>query len=216
MYNALQSYGKHARFWAKMPRVEYMSETKDAESHIEIPGLDRTIVLVGLMGAGKTTIGRKLAARLGMRFVDADEEIERAAGLSVKDIFAKYGEAEFRAGERRVIARLLHEPPLVLATGGGAFMDQETRGQILAHSISVWLKADLDLLERRVARRNTRPLLNTGNPREILAGLMAERYPVYAEADITVEAHDQPQSAMVQAIIDALSKFCARGGKRDA
>ena len=193
-----------------------MSETKDAESHIEIPGLDRTIVLVGLMGAGKTTIGRKLAARLGMRFVDADEEIERAAGLSVKDIFAKYGEAEFRAGERRVIARLLQEPPLVLATGGGAFMDKETRGEILAHAISVWLKADLDLLERRVARRNTRPLLNTGNPREILARLMDERYPVYAEANVMVEARDQPQGAMVQAITDALTKFCARGGKRDA
>ncbi|MFZ1989774.1 MAG: shikimate kinase [Alphaproteobacteria bacterium] len=193
-----------------------MSETKDAESHIEIPGLDRTIVLVGLMGAGKTTIGRKLAARLGMRFVDADEEIERAAGLSVKDIFAKYGEAEFRSGERRVIARLLQEPPLVLATGGGAFMDTETRTQILAHAISVWLKADLDLLERRVARRNTRPLLNTGNPREILARLMAERYPVYAEANVAVEARDQPQSAMVQAIIEALTKFCARGGKHSA
>ena len=193
-----------------------MSETKDAESHIEIPGLDRTVVLVGLMGAGKTTIGRKLAARLGMRFVDADEEIERAAGLSVKDIFAKYGEAEFRSGERRVIARLLQEPPLVLATGGGAFMDKETRGEILAHAISVWLKADLDLLERRVARRNTRPLLNTGNPREILARLMDERYPVYAEANVMVEARDQPQGAMVQAITDALTKFCARGGKRDA
>ena len=141
-----------------MPQLDYMSEIRDAESHLELRGLDRTIVLVGLMGAGKTTIGRKLASRLGMRFVDADEEIERAAGLSVKDIFAKYGEAEFRAGERRVITRLLQEPPLVLATGGGAFMDRETRAEILARGISVWLKADLDLLERRVARRNARVL----------------------------------------------------------
>ena len=200
-----------------MSAAQYMSETKDTESHLEIPGLDRTIVLVGLMGAGKTTIGRKLAARLGMRFVDADEEIERAAGLSVKDIFAKYGEGEFRAGERRVIGRLLQEPPLVLATGGGAFMDAQTRAQILARSISLWLKADLDLLEKRVSRRNTRPLLNTGNPREILSRLMAERYPVYAQANLTIEARDVPQSAMVQIIIDALIAFCRpRGGKHSA
>ncbi len=197
----------------KMTAAQYMSETKDTESHLEIPGLGRTIVLVGLMGAGKTTIGRKLAARLGMRFVDADEEIERAAGLSVNDIFAKYGEAEFRTGERRVIARLLAEPPLVLATGGGAFMDPETRAEILAGAVSVWLKADLDLLERRVLRRNTRPLLNTGNPREILARLMNERYPVYAQANLTVEARDQPQKAMVQAIIDALTVYCAGSGR---
>jgi len=186
-----------------------MLETNDAESHLEIPGLDRTIVLVGLMGAGKTTIGRRLAHRLGMRFADADEEIERAAGLSVTEIFRTYGEAEFRAGERRVIARLLREPPFVMATGGGAFMDPMTRTEIAEHAISVWLKADLDLLEKRVSRRNTRPLLANGNQHETLKRLMQERYPIYARADITVEARDQPQSITVQAIADALMRYCA-------
>src|SRR5262245_60993044 len=147
-------------------------DVKDTESHLVIPGLGRTIVLVGLMGAGKTTIGRRLAQRLDMRFVDADEEIERAAGLSVKEIFAKFGEADFRAGERRVIARLLAEPPLVLATGGGAFMDPVTRAEIKRQAISIWLKAELDLLEKRVSRRNTRPLLANGNARETLERLM--------------------------------------------
>jgi shikimate kinase len=187
-----------------------MSETANGDSHIEIPGLDRTIVLVGLMGAGKTTIGRRLATKLGLSFVDADEEIERSAGMTVADIFSEYGEAEFRAGERRVIARLLQEPRLVLATGGGAFMDDETRAEIAAHAVSVWLKADLDLLERRCARRTTRPLLNTGNPRETLARLIDERYPIYAEADITVQSKDEPQAVMVGAIIDALTAYCPR------
>jgi len=190
-----------------------MSETREAESHPKIPGLDRTVVLVGLMGAGKTTIGRKLAAKLGMRFVDADEEIERAAGLSVNGIFSTYGEAEFRAGERRVIARLLREPPLILATGGGAFMDETTRADIAEHAISVWLKADIDLLMKRVSRRNTRPLLNNGNPREVLLRLMDARYPVYAQADLTVEVKEQSQSATVQIVIDALTRFCARRTK---
>ena len=189
-----------------------MSDIREAESRLAAKGLKRSIVLVGLMGAGKTTIGRKLAQRLGMRFVDADEEIERAAGLSVSAIFTTYGEAEFRSGERRVIARLLQEPPLVLATGGGAFMDPATRAQIAEHAISVWLKADIDLLAKRVARRNTRPLLNNGNQRETLERLMAERYPVYAQADITIEAKDQPQSVTVQTITDALARFRARKG----
>ena len=184
-------------------------DAKDAESHLVIPGLGRTVVLVGLMGAGKTTIGRRLAQRLEMRFVDADEEIERAAGLTVREIFARFGEAEFRSGERRVIARLLAEPPLVLATGGGAFMDSETRAEIKRQAISIWLKADLDLLEKRVSRRNTRPLLANGNARETLERLMAERYPIYAEADITVEARDQPQGHMVQVITEALTDYCA-------
>jgi shikimate kinase len=184
-------------------------DAKDAESRLVIPGLSRTVVLVGLMGAGKTTIGRRLAARLDMRFADADEEIERAAGLSVKDIFAKLGEDEFRAGERRVIARLLAEPPLILATGGGAFMDTETRAEIKRNAISIWLKADLDVLEKRTSRRNTRPLLAGGNARETLERLMTERYPVYAEADITVEAREQPQGHTVQAIANALFDYCA-------
>jgi shikimate kinase len=190
-----------------------MLGTRDAESHLEIPGLDRTVVLVGLMGAGKTTIGRRLAARLGLGFADADEEIERAAGLSVTEIFRQYGEAEFRAGERRVIARMLQQPPFVLATGGGAFMDPQTRAEIAAHGISVWLKADLDLLDKRVSRRNTRPLLASGNARATLKQLINQRYPVYAQADIIVEACDQPQSIMVQAIMDALTRHCAQTRK---
>jgi shikimate kinase len=189
-----------------------MSETREAESQNAGQSLGRSIVLVGLMGAGKTTIGRRLAQRLGMRFADADEEIEKAAGLTVAAIFSAYGEPEFRALERRVIARLLQEPPLVLATGGGAFMDASTRALIAERAVSVWLKADLDLLERRVARRNTRPLLNTGHQRETLHRLMSERYPVYAEADIVIEAKDQPQSATVQAIIEALDRL--RAGAR--
>ena len=165
----------------------------------------RTIALVGLMGAGKSSIGRRLAQALDLPFRDADEEVERAAGRSVSDIFAELGEPAFRAGERRVISRLLTgETPHVLATGGGAFMNEETRALIARHAVSVWLKADVEVLARRVGRKNDRPLLKTGDPVQILGELAAVRYPVYAQADITVDSVDTAHSATVHAIIEAL------------
>jgi shikimate kinase len=165
----------------------------------------RTIALVGLMGAGKTSIGRRLAHALGLPFRDADEEVERAAGRSVAEIFEELGEAAFRDGERRVIARLLDEPPHVLATGGGAFMNAQTRKLIAGKAISIWLRADVDVLARRVARKNDRPLLQGRDPREVLAALAKERYPVYALADMAVESVESPHHITVQAIIDALA-----------
>ena len=168
------------------------------------PRIDCSIILVGLMGAGKSAIGRRLASRLGMSFVDADDEIERAAGCSISDIFELHGEAAFRDGERRVIARLLARPPHVLATGGGAFMDPETRATIRECGISVWLRADLDLLVSRVSRRNDRPLLAGGDPHAILRRLMDERHPIYAEADVVVESRDGPHEQTVEAVLGAL------------
>ncbi len=173
-------------------------------SDSDIPKPDRTITLVGLMGAGKSTVGRRLATRLELPFVDADSEIEAAAGCTIPEIFERHGEAEFRAGERRVIARLLRGRPKVLATGGGAFMDPDTRQRIKSRAVSVWLRADIELLMARVARRDNRPLLKQGDPRQIMERLMAERYPVYAEADITVESNEGPHDAIVERIIDAL------------
>ncbi|MFQ5958503.1 MAG: shikimate kinase [Alphaproteobacteria bacterium] len=169
------------------------------------PAIDRTIVLIGLMGAGKSSIGRRLAARLGVRFVDADAEIEAAAGGPIPEIFERHGEAAFRDGERRVIARLLDDPPHVLATGGGAFMDPETRARIGEKAVSVWLRADLEVLVARCARRNNRPLLRQGDPRAILKTLIDERYPVYAGADIIVDSIDGPHEAMVDRIVAALA-----------
>ncbi|MBM3481831.1 MAG: shikimate kinase [Alphaproteobacteria bacterium] len=176
------------------------------------PNLDRAIVLVGLMGAGKSALGRRLAARLGLRFVDADAEIEKAAGCSIEDFFAAHGEPAFREGERRVVARLLGEGPHVLATGGGAFMDPETRRRIHERGISVWLRADLDLLLNRVSRRDDRPLLKDGDKRETLARLIEERYPIYAEADIVVDSEDVPHERMVEKIVDALATYQAANG----
>lgn len=164
----------------------------------------RSVVLVGLMGAGKTSIGRRLAQRLGLAFVDSDHEIETAAGCTIETIFEMYGEKAFRDCERRVIGRLLEEPVQVIATGGGAFIDPETRAQVKARGLSVWLRADLDLLLNRVARRANRPLLKRGDPREILAGLMAQRYPLYAEADITVDTKEAPPDVTVDAVLEAL------------
>ncbi|PHR15272.1 MAG: shikimate kinase [Sphingopyxis sp.] len=165
---------------------------------------DQSIVLVGLMGVGKTTVGRRLAKRLGRGFVDADEEIERAAGLSVEEIFSRFGEDYFRDGERRVIARLLENNGQVIATGGGAFMNEETRALILEKAISIWLDADLDTLVKRVSRRNTRPLLKSGDPAKILADLAAVRNPVYATAHIHVTGNDSPHEMTVEKIIEAL------------
>lgn len=166
--------------------------------------LDQTVVLVGLMGAGKSCIGRRLAQALSVPFVDADSEIEKAAGLSVAEIFAKYGEPYFRDGERRVMSRLLLEGPSVLATGGGAFMDPETRRLIKDRSVSVWLRADLETLNARTKGRSHRPLLNQGDPRETLAQLMTVRYPVYAEADITVDTGPDNPNVTTAAVIRAL------------
>src|SRR5687768_3738894 len=154
--------------------------------------LNKTIVLVGMMGAGKTSVGRRLAGTLGVPFKDADTEIEAAAGCTISDIFELFGEEAFRAGERKVLARLLREPPHVLATGGGAFMDSGTRARIKERAISVWLKADLELLLDRVSRKDHRPLLQNTDRRTALKKLLAEREPIYAQADITVLSDDGP------------------------
>ncbi|KJS34618.1 MAG: shikimate kinase [Rhodospirillaceae bacterium BRH_c57] len=166
--------------------------------------LARTIVLVGLMGAGKSVIGRRLSHILGVPFIDADTEIEAAAGCTINDIFTQYGEAAFREGEARVMARLLEGPPCILAAGGGAFMSADTRANIRAHAVSVWLKADLDLLARRTAGRGHRPLLNTQDPRQALADLIERRYPVYAEADITVDMIEETPEMSCRRVLDAL------------
>ena len=174
-----------------------------AASLVEALG-KRSIVLIGLMGCGKTSTGRCLARRLGLPFVDADTEIEWAAGMSVSDIFAKHGETYFRDGERRVMARLLAEGPRVIATGGGAYLNEQTRAGISAAAISIWLKADLDVLWRRVRRRGHRPLLKTEDPEATLRGLMEQRYPVYDRADLTVISRDGPHDAVVDDTMAAL------------
>ncbi len=171
--------------------------------------LPRTVVFVGLMGAGKSRIGRTLAAHLGLTFQDADSEIEKAADCSIEEIFSRYGEEEFRRVERQVIARLLDGPVKVIATGGGAFMDPGTRQAIRDSAISVWLRADLELLLKRTSRRNNRPLLKTGDPREILQGLMATRYPVYGEADIVVDSIDGPPDVTLDKVLEALGEMFA-------
>lgn len=167
----------------------------------------RSIVLVGMMGAGKSSVGRRLAKALEIPFVDADTEIEKAASMSITDIFATRGEPEFRAGERRVVSRLLDDQPSVIATGGGAFMDETTREKVRARGISVWLKADVEVLLRRVKKRGNRPLLKTGDPEQVLRELLIKREPVYAEADVTVDSHDIPHEAMVAETLDRLLRF---------
>lgn len=165
----------------------------------------RALVLVGLMGCGKSSVGKRLAAKLALPFVDADEEIEKVAAKSISEIFADHGEDYFRNGERKVIARLLDSGPQVLATGGGAFINPETRAKIKSRAISIWLKADLPVLMRRVLKRDTRPLLKTGDPETVMSDLMAARYPIYAEADITVESRDLPHDVMVLEVLSALA-----------
>lgn len=164
----------------------------------------KSLVLVGLMGAGKSSVGKRLASRLNLPFFDADTEIEKAAGASIPDIFAEHGEPAFRDGERRVIARLLEQSPIVLATGGGAFMNPETRARIRERGLSIWLKAELDVLVKRCSRRGNRPLLAGGDMRGVLSRLMDERYPVYADADITVLTGDGPHEGVVERIIATL------------
>jgi shikimate kinase len=164
----------------------------------------RSIVLVGLMGCGKSSVGKRLAQRLSIPFIDADDEIERAANKTIPEIFEEHGEAYFRAGERRVIARLLREGPQVLATGGGAYMNADTRTAIRADGVSVWLRAELPLLMRRVAKRINRPLLRTTDPERTMRALMEARYPVYAEADIAVDSLDVSHEVMAERVLTAL------------
>ena len=171
--------------------------------------LPRTVALVGLMGAGKSAIGRRLAQRLGLPFVDADDEIERAAGCTISEFFERFGETEFRAGERRVISRLLEGPTHVLSTGGGAYIDPETRALMREKALTVWLRADLDVLYDRVKKRSHRPLLRQGDPREILGRLMEQRYPIYAEADLVVDSTAQPADRTTEQVIDALRRRLA-------
>ena len=170
----------------------------------------RTVALVGLMGAGKTTVGRRLAQALGLPFVDADEAISTAAGRSIDDIFAERGECEFRRGERQVIARLLAGPAHVLATGGGAFIDPNTRALMKAQAITIWLRAPLDVLMKRVSRRDHRPLLKEDDPQAVMQRLMDERYPIYAEADLTIDTAHTPHHTAVVAILAALREHLAK------
>lgn len=172
--------------------------------------IPQSLVLIGMMGAGKTSVGRQLAHKLGLPFVDADHEIETAAQATVTEIFERDGEAAFRNGERRVIARLLEGPVCVLATGGGAFMNPETRAKIRERAISIWLRADLDLLTRRVGRRRDRPLLHDGDPRTILADLLAVREPVYGEADVVIDSGDQTPDQVADSVIAGVQDFLAR------
>ena len=168
----------------------------------------RSIVLVGMMGVGKSSIGRRLAARLAVPFVDADSEIEKAADMSIPDIFARHGEPYFRSGEARVIGRLLDNGPQVLATGGGAFMNEATRAAIKAKGVSIWLSAEFDVLVRRIAKRkNDRPMLQTDDPAETLRQLLKVREPVYALADITVQSRETPHDAIVGEIVTALAAY---------
>src|SRR5262245_43494184 len=176
----------------------------DASAPLSLPC---TVTLVGLMGAGKSAIGKRLALKLGLPFVDADDEIERAAGCSIAEFFEKYGEADFRAGERRVIARLLDEPPHILSTGGGAYIHPETRALMRAKAVTVWLRAELDVLYERVRRRGHRPLLRQGDPKEVLGRLMSQRYPIYAEADIVVDSTAQPADRTTDQVIAALRAY---------
>ena len=189
-----------------------VSTTHDAEISAALG--KRSIVLVGMMGAGKSTIGRRLSARLGLPFLDADAEIELAHSMPIPDIFEKYGEPYFRDGEVRVIARLLNGGPAVIATGGGAVMRQETRDRIREKAVSIWLRADSDIIMRRVRRRSDRPLLQTADPEATVERLIREREPVYGQADVTVWSRDVPHEKIVDECMEALhDKLC--GGDHD-
>lgn len=192
---------------AKPAAAESAPDKSPAKSQAESP--TRSIVMVGLMGAGKSAIGRRLATSLQMPFLDADSEIEAAAGCTIQDIFDRHGEAYFRDGERRVIARILSGPPVVLATGGGAFMDESTRELIARTGISVWLRADLDTLVRRTSKRSNRPLLKKDKPATILKDLMKVRHPIYELADIVVDSDDGPPEDTVERVRAALEAFGA-------
>ncbi|HTV67194.1 MAG TPA: shikimate kinase [Rhizobiaceae bacterium] len=174
----------------------------------------RSIVFVGLMGAGKTAIGRKVAGALGLPFLDSDHEIETASRMTVPDLFERYGEPEFRSLEQRVILRILESGPQVLSTGGGAYMNEHTREAIATHGISVWLKADIDTLMDRVSKKQNRPLLKNADPRGVMAKLMDERYPVYAKADVTVFTRDERKEVIAAEVIEALAaRIAGSAGK---
>jgi len=193
-----------------MTDIRVQNDENEQASAAAILGLlgPRSIVLVGMMGVGKSSIGRRLAARLGVPFVDADSEIETAAGMSIPDIFARHGEAYFRNGEARVIARLLESGPQVLASGGGAVMNADTRATIKAKGVSIWLKAEFDVLMRRIAKRkNERPMLQTDDPSETLRQLLITREPFYALADLTVQSREAPHETIVAEIMRALTGF---------
>ena len=183
------------------------STTSDVRSKALAARLDRPIVLVGMMGVGKSSVGRKLAAALSLPFADADDEIETAAQMSIAEIFEAFGEASFRDGERRVIARLLETPRSVIAAGGGAFVQEDTRALILERGIAIWLDSDISTLVERVTRKDTRPLLRGGDPAEIVARLKAEREPCYAQAPIKVASGNGPHFETVQRILEALDRW---------
>src|SRR5215212_820389 len=200
-----------------------MPETSPPPSPVAWPDAEitaalgtRSVVLVGMMGAGKSTIGRRLSARLRLPFLDADTEIESAAGMSITDIFENHGEPHFRAGEARVIARLLDGGPAVLATGGGAFMREETRHRIGSQAVSIWLKADADIIMKRVKRRADRPLLQTADPAATVGRLIEEREPVYRHADLTIWSRDVPHERIVDECLDALHAWLRSDGARQA
>lgn len=172
----------------------------------------RSIVVIGLMGAGKSTIGKRLAQMLGLSFIDADAEIETVSRMTIPELFEAYGEPEFRDLERRVIKRILRNGPQVLATGGGAFMNEATRRAIAKAGISVWLRAELDVLMERVSRKGNRPLLKTNDPRATMQNLMNARYPVYAMADVTIQSRDEKKEVMAAEVIEALAKMQSEAG----
>lgn len=186
------------------PLTEIAAAIRDRLGH-------RAIVFVGLMGAGKTAIGRRLAQSLGLPFVDSDHEIETVSRMTIPELFERYGEPEFRALEQRVIDRLLREGPRVVSTGGGAFMNAQTRGAVAERGVSIWLKASLDLLMERVAKNQNRPLLRSADPRAVMERLMAERYPVYALADITVETRDAKREIIAEEALARLGDYLGRG-----
>jgi shikimate kinase len=200
---------------AKHERTAEASAQDSARRTLERLG-SRHLVLVGLMGAGKTSVGRRLAQRLGLHFVDSDQAIEESARMTIPEIFTLRGEAEFRAGERKVIARLLGEERQVIATGGGAFMDGETRARVKEKAVSLWLNAELPVLMRRVQRRQNRPLLKGEDPEATMRALMERRYPIYAEADATILSQEVPHETMVQAAIAALNAFFDAEERRGA
>lgn len=190
------------------PPMTVAPQDTNAAPAVYDPVRGRPIVLVGLMGVGKTSVGRKLAASLGRSFLDADHEIEKAAGRTVAEIFQDFGETSFREGERRVIARVIEDNrDIVLATGGGAFVDDQVRALVHKRAVSIWLNADVDVLVERTARRNTRPLLKTGDPKEILQRLSEERTPFYQQADIHIQSGRGPASSVVKSALEALTAF---------
>jgi shikimate kinase len=196
-----------------MPRSESAAADRAEPLEAKVNRLlsGRTLVMVGMMGAGKSSIGRRLANRLGLPFVDADTEIERAANETISEISERHGEAYFRDGERRVIQRILDDKPKVLATGGGAFVNAETRAAIFeSHAISIWLKADREVLMSRVRRRSNRPLLKTDNPEATMDRLIAERYPVYAEATLHIQSRDVAHDVVIDDILKALADHLER------